>query len=59
MSIWTILFVVLLIAWLGGFTGISRCRWNDPPLAGVRGNFLDSAFCDGKPHRLSRHCGAG
>jgi hypothetical protein len=47
MSIWTILFVVLLIAWLGGFTVFHVARGLIHLLLVTRSKFPNSAFCDG------------
>ena len=52
MSIWTILFVVLLIAWIGGFTVFHVAGGSDSLVAGVRGDLSDPAFCDGETDRL-------
>ena len=47
MSIWTILFVVLLIAWLGGFTVFHVAGGLIHLLLCVRVDFFGIAFCHG------------
>jgi hypothetical protein len=57
MSIWTILFVVLLIAWLGGFTVFTWPR-PDPPVAGSSRDLLDHALCLRRSSSLTPRIGA-
>ena len=52
MSIWTILFLILLIAWIGGST-MFHVAGGLIHLFGIRGDFPDPAFCDGETDRLT------
>ena len=52
MSIWTILFVVLLIAWIGGFTMFHVAGGLIHLLACARGDFSSSAFRNGQTNSL-------
>jgi hypothetical protein len=48
MSIWTILFVILLIAWLGGFAVFHGRWWLDSLITCLGSDLLKRSFCNGE-----------